>query len=184
MGQVVITDRAEVELHLEVSGLQISDVVKLIESGEQSHQYRVVAENFSQREVIALPAGRESFVRFEVYDSRGNAKVFSNTISFVRKPKHGISAARAGIDVGAIVSRSIEGMTIKGFDLQQHGDNSVATLRGDAEGGRVELQWGAPGEPGRVDFFEMTGSWSFEDGVLSLDDLKGNGWLEITTIAE
>ncbi|MCH7869806.1 MAG: hypothetical protein IH881_19085 [Myxococcales bacterium] len=51
-------------------------------------------------------------------------------------------------------------------------------------GGLVSVNHRLGSEPGRVDFFEMTGSWSFEDGVLTLDDLKGNGWLEIETIAE
>jgi hypothetical protein len=180
MGQIVLTDRADASVTFEATGLDAGDQIQVVESGRTTSRHRAKGSTFSHTERFALTPDQPAVVRFEVYDATGKAKVFSNPITFVRHSKDGIPAARAAIDVGGVMSRVIEGISLAEFRLEPRRAVTVATLEGKADRGRVELAWGSLGEPSRVDFFEMSGRWFFDSGVLTLSELSGEGRLEIT----
>jgi hypothetical protein len=84
MGETVSTDRVTEEIAIEIDGLEREDSIHVVESGVHLRTYHSNGSRFRQRHTVSLPADRDAFVRVEVYDASGGAKVFSNPIYFVR----------------------------------------------------------------------------------------------------
>jgi hypothetical protein len=163
MGQVVVTDRAAVDLRIEVDGLVATDRVIVVESGELARYLDVDAESFRSTERLALPPG-PAFVRSECL------------AHFVREvPPGGIEPARLGIDFAGVRSRlarrfrisklaAVKGEGWSGLRIVGRGDDGALVLDASALGElEVELKEG------------LSGRVHIEGGVVELTALKGAG---------
>jgi len=172
MGQIVVTDRAEVTVEFEVTGLEPGDEVLAVDAGGAGALFlagkggegRVVGEHTPE----LLP----TLVRLEVLDARGEVKACSNALHLVRDvPPGGIPAARLGLDVGGVRTLSARGFTLTGVVTR---DGSVL-LEGRASGGELHLELPLELTSPEVHFEGLTGDVVDLGGNLVLTGLEGQG---------
>jgi len=172
MGQIVITDKPEEDVSIYIEDLASGDTVKIIEYGVNTRTYVAEGSTFERTETIPIDATNGTFLRIEVYNAEGREKVFSNPIYFIRQvPAEGISPFKAAIDLGGIFSTSIKSFTITDAYFHLQPGWRTLTMKGFADGGRIVLDCTALGAPDEVRFVHMTGSWSYEGGLLTLSGL-------------
>ncbi len=137
MGQIVLTDRDEVLVEVEVTGLAEGDDVAVIEStGPVAMLAGAGATLREEHRMKTLPG----LVRVELNDAKGETRVLSNPIHFVREaPPGGIPAARAGLDVGGVRSFLMRGFTLEGARVQQLEGAAGVRIEGTASNGELHL---------------------------------------------
>jgi len=175
MGQIVVTDRDAVELDIAVDGLVPTDRVIVVESGELARFLDVEAESFRSTQHLALPPG-PSFVRIECLARKGDEKVYSNAIHFVREvPEGGVEPARLGIDFAGVRSRLARGFRVGNVVAVEGEGWSGVRIVGRGDGGALVLDTAALG-PVEVELKEgLSGRVAIEDGLVRLTELTGAG---------
>ena len=188
MGQIVLTDRDSADVRLEVTGLGDTDVVKAIRNGQAAGEQ--VAADGGRETTCHLTLGASldegpAFARFEVFDAADSPKVFSNPLIFVRGPlEHGLTPARAAIDVGDLRSTHIAGFSPT--DARRRPDGSVSITGSSVKPGKPEESGGtlvfntAEFGPASVTFEGLTGTADQEGERLTLSGLEGSGQVLIT----
>jgi hypothetical protein len=180
MGRIVVTDRPQAELAIEVEGARAGDELQIVESGRTARRDPVRGSSERRQHTLELDPDGGGFVRVAVFGADDRAVVLSNPIHFVRQPPAGgIPAARAAFDLAGIVSRRIEGFRI----IATRQEGSALYLRGDARSGSMELDCSGSGAPAEVVFHGLHGSWSYSAPILVLRDLEGSGEIEIRALA-
>jgi hypothetical protein len=178
MGQIVVTDKSSEEITMQIDGLQGGEEVRTIWDGVLANTYLGSAGSFIQSET--LPIGDATSWRVEVWDSGGTAIVFSNPIYFEsRVPAAGIGPHRAAVDVGGASTTAVDSWTFTGVLYRDLGSRKLMKINGRGSGGGVVFDFAAIGEPTGIRFEGMTGSWSYEAGVLTLSALEGEGAIKI-----
>ena len=84
MGETVVTDAASAQISISIDGLVAGDRVYIVEAAGRTAEHEVLEPLFRAEHTARLPTDTDSFVRLEVYDRDGRAKVFSNPIYFTR----------------------------------------------------------------------------------------------------
>jgi hypothetical protein len=182
MGQVLVTDRAEVRVRAVVEG--VGELVPhwvgdFLEGGEAP------AAGERSGEVLELPPltvplqGRErARVRLELRTDRGAAQAFSNPLQLLRAvPAAGLPAARAGLDLDGVRSRALAGLTLVGATVDAGG----LALELDAAGAGLailELDDAARAAGARLED-PLAGTLERDGARLVLADLSGHGRLLI-----
>ncbi|MFM8410049.1 MAG: hypothetical protein ACKOCT_07205 [Alphaproteobacteria bacterium] len=172
MGQVVVTDRPQAEISVDVQGLEKGDVLRVVDGGAGA-SLAVDAPAFSTKRRIPLRPDRATVFRVEADSSKGTAKVLGNPIVFVRSaPEGGVPPARGGFDVGGLVATRTPGFRVDGVAAAEGG----VVLRGRAEGARLELDAREFGAPASVEAEgEISGTWEWRPPTIVLDGLSGDG---------
>ena len=136
MGQIVLTDRLELELEIAIDGLAATDRVIVVETGELARYLDAGEAPFRARQALELPEGN-AFVRVEVLARDGAALVCSNPIHFVRAaPAGGLDPARGAFDVGGVQSFELDGFRLKGATATAR-ERSGVQLEGTGSGGTL-----------------------------------------------
>jgi hypothetical protein len=188
MGQVVVTDRPEHELIIEVTGAPAGVQVRMkqCEVRDPPSENYVVAnvlrdEMLSGEEAggvftdtVSVDVAIPSFVRLEVFDAEGKELVFGNPIFFLSDaPSEGVPAQRvAGRWEDLRLFRS-EGFHLRSAEYSQ--DPRVLTLTGDeweAGAGSLMIDCGTFGMP---DLINGASSSIFSAGILTLTGFSGTG---------
>ncbi|MEL7449186.1 MAG: CehA/McbA family metallohydrolase, partial [Pseudomonadota bacterium] len=179
MGQVVFTDQQTAQLTIDIDGLAEGDEIRSIHNGELANTYTATGAAFSVTESLPLAASG-SFARVEVYAQDGTAKAFSNPLHFVRRVgEEGVSPFRSVIDLTGAQSTEITGFSLRRATLRGNGRDSALILGGSGEQGTVVLEWSRTERPYSVIFQGLSGTWSFDGGLLTLSNLTGDGSLTV-----
>jgi hypothetical protein len=177
MGQIVVTDRESVALEIAIDGLDATDRVILVESGELTRHLDAGGPAFRAREAIALPP-QGGFVRVEVFARDGTALAYSNPIHFVRRlPEGGIDPARAAFDVAGVRSVDLGGFELSSVEPLADGGPGVA-LAGRGERCTLELSCPGLASP-TVELKGLRAKIAIEGSRIRLEGLLGNGRIAV-----
>jgi hypothetical protein len=180
MGQIIVSDKANTAVTISIDGLESGDEIRTIWAGQHVNTYFATASQFSQLEVYPIDPDSGTFLRVEVYGTGGVEKVFSNPIYFTtRLPVSGISAYKAGIDLGEFYSTSIEGITITSATHTTQSGQSVLAIQGSGNDGTIVLHCSDPTTIDSVQFTSIGGSWAMLDSLVVLTGLSGNGTIQV-----
>ena len=175
MGRIVISDRNTARVRLRVTGLDDDDVVKTIVSGVEVES-RAAADGGREATAELELTDAPAFARFEVWTSKGEPKVFSNPIVFVRGPlEQGLEPARAGLDLGGLRSMRVERFALTDSRRTHAG---TVVLTGSGTDGTLLIDATEFGEA-RVAFEELTGEYGQRDGLLMIGGVTGSGRIVI-----
>jgi hypothetical protein len=95
MGQIVVRDTPSEDVEVRIDGLKDGDSVRLVAAGNEVARWTASGPSFRQTQHVTLDPAHPTVVRVEAYAADGNAKVFSNPITFLpQMPPAGIPAAR------------------------------------------------------------------------------------------
>jgi hypothetical protein len=181
MGQVVMTDRTEHDVVVEVSGAPTGAQVRVKQCEMRdppSEQYviaTVLREEILDAQVvdgafadsITVDASIPSFLRVEVRDAEGKELVFSNPIFFVHDvPSGGVAAQRAAGRWEDLRLFRAEHFHLR--NAEYAADPRILTLEGD----ELMIDCGASGEP---DLITGASSSVFSAGILTLTGFSGAG---------
>ena len=148
MGQIVLSDRNSAELEIAIDGLEATDRVIVVESGELARFLDVEGPAFRSVQSLALPP-QGGFVRVESFARDGTALVFSNPIHYVREvPEGGLDPARGAIDVGGVRSVTLGDLRLREVRPVSGAGWRGVRLAGSAEGGTLVLETEVPGSAG------------------------------------
>ena len=137
MGQIVLTDRLELELELAIDGLAATDRVIVVETGELARFLDAGEAPFRAREALELPEGN-AFVRVEALARDGTALVCSNPIHLVREaPAGGLDPARGAFDFGGVQSVDLDGFRLTGATAATAQERSSVQISGAGSGGTL-----------------------------------------------
>jgi hypothetical protein len=177
MGQEVVTDRSSVTIDVAVDGLEATDRVILVESGELTEYLDAEGPSYRGTFEVALPDRPGSLVRVECIARDGTAHAFSNPIHFLREvPEGGLDEGRAAIDFAGVRSRRIEGFRLQAVKPVSGEGWSGLRIVGRADGGTLVLDataWGSV----RAELKDFEGTVKVRKGVVTATGLKGSGRL-------
>lgn len=182
MGQLVLTDRERTDVSISVDGLQPGDSLRVIEGGALVETIPVSGTDVLAHHTLRLNSNDPSTLRVEAYGADARVKVLSNPIAFIRRaPPGGIAAARAGIDVGGLVSRHIADFTIDRADTSRTAAAKTVSIHGRGESGAIDFDCSEFGRPETVEFIGLSGQWSYDADHrrLVLTSLIGLGEIRI-----
>jgi len=176
MGQIVLTDRDEADVTIEIDGLAVGDTVRLVDSREVVVTIPVEQTRVEFTRALELGPEVVTFARVEVVDAVGREKLFSNPIYFTRAlPEEGVRAERAGLDLGGIRSQSMASFVLTGASLMELAGERGLEIEGRGDSGTIVLDFGPRPLPAQVDFVGMSGSWSVDGATVVLSRLNGEG---------
>jgi len=177
MGQEVVTDRRQVTVEVAVDGLEASDRVILVESGELTQFIDVQGPSYRGSFALELPERPGSLVRIECVARDGTALVFSNAIHFLRDaPEDGLDPARAAIDYAGVRSRHVASFRIQEVKAISGEGWSGLRIAGRGAGGTLVLDassWGSVS----AELKDLGGRVEIERGLVTATDLTGTGRL-------
>ncbi|MBU0638504.1 MAG: hypothetical protein KKB50_06530 [Planctomycetes bacterium] len=183
MGQIVITDKLQEDVTIQIDGLTSGDRIELVEAEGLTHSFAATGPAFTQLVTIPIDPVAGTFARVEVYDAAGgdrDEKVFSNPLYLVRQaPLEGITSSQAGIDLGGVSSLCFDSFVLTDAAFEESPRVALLTITGVAASGTIVLDCAAWGSPDGVQFDNMTGAWAYADGQLTLSDLNGTGSIVI-----
>jgi hypothetical protein len=191
MGQVVLTDRPEHDVAIEVTGFPPDGKVRLVqveiqESTQPGPPYYTdpvfLRDEFlvgtiapgTFTDTVSVDTSIPSFVRIETYDGNSDEMVFSNPLYFVTSvPQAGIAADRVAVRVDEVRLFLAEEFRLTGAAID--GPTGVLTITGDETmpgAGVLSIDPGLLGAPS-----DVTGadSWEYVSGVLRLAGFDGPG---------
>jgi hypothetical protein len=177
MGQEVVTDRERVTVNVAIDGIEATDRVILVESGELT-QY-IDAEGPSYRGTFELELANQpgSLVRVECIARDGTAIAFSNPIHFLRAaPEEGLEPARAAIDFAGVTSRRIAGFRLQEVKaISGEGWSGLRVAGTGAEGTLVldASSWGSV----EAELKDLEGTVKVKRGIVTARGLTGSGRL-------
>ena len=176
MGQIVLTDRTELEYTILADGVRPNHSLHVIENAR--HVDTLFAKGIEYPRTLTLAPEGPTFVRAEIHDRQDEPKVFTNPLHFVRSaPAGGIPAARAGLDYAGLVVERFEGFDLLGAERDAAG---AVVLRGLADGGAFTLDTSRFGSTPEVALQDMEGQWEPIEGGLAFKALAGSGTIRIT----
>lgn len=188
MGQAVVTDRAEHDVVVEVTGAPagVQVRVKQCEMRDPPSEEYVVANVLRDETLdaevvegafadsITVDVSMPSFLRVEVRDAEGKELVFSNPIFFTHDvPSGGVPANRVAGRWEDLRLFRAERFHLR--DTEYSSSPRVLTLFGDEEksgAGSLMIDCGAFGMP---DFITGASSSVFSAGILTLNGFSGAG---------
>jgi len=188
MGQVVVTDRTQHDLAVEVTGLGPDGKVRLLqveirESKTPGPPYyldpvflrdeyltgSIVSGTFA--DTVSVDTSVPSYVRIEAYDDRGEL-VFSNPIHFVDTvPVAGVPAERVAARLGDVRIFLAEEFTLT--DVSFDADIGLLLVEGDETTpgvGELSIDPGVLGAPSSV---VGASGWTYVSGVLTVAGFSG-----------
>ena len=178
MGQIVLTDRDEVEVAIRAEGSRKNQSLHVIENGR--HVDTLFIKGVEYAHTLTIDPVNPTVMRVELHDRQDLPRVFTNALNFLREaPPTGIPAARAGLDFAGLVAVRFEGFDLLGAKREESG---AVVLRGlvPAEAGSFTLDTtGFPGTP-VVELQDLEGSWKAVEGGLSFSGLLGSGTIRIS----
>ena len=188
MGQAVVTDRAEHDVVVEMTGAPAGAQVRVkqCEMRDPPSETYVVAnvlrDEILDAEVvdgafadsITVDVSMPSFLRVEVRDADGKELVFSNPIFFMHDvPSGGVPANRVAGRWEDLRLFRAERFQLR--DTEYAANPRVLTLTGDEEkagGGSLMIDCGTSGEPSLI---SGAASSVFSAGILTLNGFSGAG---------
>jgi hypothetical protein len=184
MGQIVVTDRPSFRVDLDVVGATRGDVLRVVRNGESGESWTIAGDSARESYEAKIDAGAATVVRVELADAQGRQKAFSNPITFVRSvPPAGIASDRAGVALGALVSRRVERIDLRRVEAGEEAGRASVTICGSGRDGAIELDVARAGTPPHVEFDGWRGRSTFEGGRLALGGLSGEGCVAIALAA-
>ena len=176
MGQIVLTDRDEVEVTIHAEGARANHSLHVIEGGAHVDTLFIEGTEYPHSLTIA-PAG-PTFMRVELHDRHDATRVLTNALHFVREaPATGIPAARAGLDFAGLVAVRFEGFDLLGASRDAAG---TVTLQGLADAGSFTLDTTRFEGTPKVEPQDLEGRWETIEGGLVFSDLAGSGTIRIS----
>lgn len=181
MGQIVVTDRVEHTVTTQIDGLLAGDEVHMIDNQVPNTQI-ATGSSFSFPRGVNVDLVNGTHFRSEVRrpNSSRNVVVFSNPIHFLPTvPAGGIRPERAAIDLGGVLSRSFVDFHVEAATAQPQGEQMLLTIDGSGSSGTIELDYSGLHPPTSVTLTGITGTWSFANGTLLLENLDGQGSIQV-----
>jgi len=187
MGQVVVTDRDQHDLAVEVSDVP-ADVKVRLKQGEIRESPGTFYDdvNFLRdellsgavvdrvfRDTVSVDTTVPSYLRLEVTRADDGELVYGNPIHFVRTvPEPGVPAERVAVRIGDVRVFRAEEFTLR--DVQLDG-SPVLTLTGDETSPGAGTILADPGLLGAPAAVNGATAWSYDAGVLTLTGFSGSG---------
>ena len=175
MGQVVLTDREQVQVGLYARGARPNHTLHVIESGTHVDTLFLKQEEFEH--ALAIAPDGPTFLRVVLHDRRDTPKVFTNALHYVREaPPEGLPAARAGLDFAGLVVVRFEAFDLLGAEREADG---TVVVRGLADGGSFTLDTREFGSEVSVTLVDLEGEFAAVEGGFEFSKLAGSGTIRI-----